>query len=433
MEDGTFGGTCLNVGCIPTKMFVYAAEVANSIRTSSSYGVDATLDQVRWTDIRDRIFNRIDPISAGGLEYRKSGSANTMVVQGHATFTGPRTMSITGDEHIDELTADEVVIAAGSRASIPDAIISSGVRYYTSDTVMRIDQLPESVVIAGGGFIAAEFAHIFSALGVEVTIVTRGSALLRDEDPSISAAFTDLAARQWNLQLNTQISAATEDGSNTHLMLDSGVELDTGLLLVATGRVSNADGLNLEAAGIDAYLDGGVKVDDYGRTTAAGVWALGDVSSDYMLKHVANAEARIVAHNLAHPQDLRAMDHRYVPSAVFTHPQIAAVGLKETEAHEAGYDVTTKIQAFGDVAYGWAMEDTTGIVKLVADRSTGHLLGAHLMCPDASVIVQPAIQALQFGLRVQDMARGQFWIHPAMPEVLENALLGLDVDWTGVI
>src|SRR5699024_7052626 len=112
---------------------------------------------------------------------------------------------------------------------------------------------------------------------------------------------------------------------------------------------------------------------------------------------------------------------------------IASVGLTEDQARTQGFDITTKIQSFGDVAYGWAMEDTTGIVKLIADRPSGHLLGAHLMCPQASVIVQPAIQALQFGLLVQDMARGQFWIHPAMPEVLENALLGLDVDWSGVV
>jgi len=176
-----------------------------------------------------------------------------------------------------------------------------------------------------------------------------------------------------------------------------------------------------------------VRVDAYGRTTAEGVWALGDISSRHQLKHVANAEARVVAHNLAHPDDLRALDERYVPSAVFTHPQIAAVGLTEREARDRGHDVTTKIQNFGDVAYGWAMEDQTGTVKLVADRASGRLLGAHLMCPDASTIIQPAIQAMQNDLSVQDMARGQFWIHPAMAEVLENALLGLDVDWTGVV
>lgn len=438
IEAGTFGGTCLNVGCIPTKMFVYAAEVATSIRESARFGVDSRMEGVRWRDIRDRIFGRIDPISAGGLEYRRSGSANTTAYLGEARFTGPHQLAITspdttGTTGTEELEADQIVIASGSRPVIPEPITTSGVPFHTSDTVMRIDDLPETMIILGGGFIAAEFAHIFSALGVDVTIITRGPAMLRAEDADISAAFTRQAASRWRLHPNAEVSSAVEHPEGIQLHLTDGTSASAQLLLVATGRTPNSDRLDLHQAGIETHEDNRVRVDPYGRTTADGVWALGDISSAHQLKHVANAEARIVAHNLAHPEDLRAVDERYVPSAVFTHPQIAAVGLQEDEARDRGYDVTTKIQDFGDVAYGWAMEDQTGIVKLVADRASGRLLGAHLMCPDASTIVQPAIQAMQNDLSVQDMARGQFWIHPAKPEVLENALLGLDVDWTGVV
>ncbi len=170
-------------------------------------------------------------------------------------------------------------------------------------------------------------------------------------------------------------------------------------------------------------------VDEYQRTCARGVFALGDVSSPYELKHVANHEARVVAHNLLCEWDdtdaMVATDHRYVPSAVFTDPQVASVGMTENQALAKGFDIACTVQDYGDVAYGWAMEDTTGFVKLVAERESGRLLGAHIIGHQASSIIQPLVQAMSFGLSAQDMARGQYWIHPALPEVLENALLNL--------
>ncbi|WP_176214166.1 FAD-dependent oxidoreductase, partial [Mycobacterium avium] len=181
-------------------------------------------------------------------------------------------------------------------------------------------------------------------------------------------------------------------------------------------------------AGVDVE-NGRVVVDEYQRTSARGVFALGDVSSPYQLKHVANHEARVVRHNLLCDWDdtesMAVTDHRYVPSAVFTDPQLATVGLTENQAIARGFDISVAIQNYGDVAYGWAMEDTTGVVKLIAERTSGRLLGAHIMGPQASSIIQPLIQAMSFGLTAAQMARGQYWIHPALPEVVENALLGL--------
>jgi mycothione reductase len=198
------------------------------------------------------------------------------------------------------------------------------------------------------------------------------------------------------------------------------------VLLVATGRIPNTADLGLEAAGVRLHEDGRVRVDEYGRTNVAGIWALGDVSSEHQLKHVANHEARVIAHNLVHPADLQKFDHRFVPSAVFTHPQIASVGLTEEEVRDRGIFHVTATQRYGDTAYGWAMEDTTGIVKLIADPATGHLLGAHIMGYQASNLIQPLIQGMSFGQKVADLARGQYWIHPALMEVVENALLKLD-------
>ncbi|AKU16229.1 mycothione reductase [Luteipulveratus mongoliensis] len=426
IEEGLFGGTCLNVGCIPTKMFVYAADVADHVRDSARYGIDATLDGVRWPDIRDRVFGRIDPIAEGGKDYRVNGP-NTTAHLGHATFTGPLSLEVDVDGTKQEVTADQIVVAAGGHANVPEVVQASGVPFHTSDTIMRIDELPASMVIVGGGFISAEFAHVFSALGVDVRIVTRGPALLRAEDAEISQRFTEIAQKQWEVHLSATVETVKGDDAGVTLSLADGTTVEGDILLVATGRTPNTQHLGVEKAGIVTHSDGRIKVDEFGRTTAAGVWSLGDISSPYQLKHVANHEARTVAHNLVHPDNLRANDHRFVPAAVFTHPQVASVGLTEQQARDAGHDVTTKTQAFGDVAYGWAMEDTTGVCKLVADRTTGALLGAHIMGPQASTVIQPAIQALSFGLGVREMARGQYWIHPALAEVLENALLGLDV------
>ncbi|MGR6521524.1 mycothione reductase [Rhodococcus erythropolis] len=429
LEEGTFGGTCLNVGCIPTKMFVYAAEVARTITTAEKYGVDATLDGVRWSDIVKRVFGRIDPISAGGERYRSEDSPNTTVYRGHATFTGDKTIDTGTGETI---TADQVVIAAGSRPIIPEEIASSGVTYYTNEDIMRLPELPEHLVIVGSGFIATEFAHVFSALGSRVSIIGRSQRLLRHLDDEISERFTELAEQKWDVHLGSPLTSVRGDGDNIAVELANGTVVSGDVLLVAVGRQPNGDLLGLDQAGVELDDKGSIVVDEYQRTTAEGVFALGDVSSPYQLKHVANHEARVVQHNLLQDawkdtSELRSTDHRFVPAAVFTDPQIADVGMTEKQARDAGLDITVKVQAYGDVAYGWAMEDQEGICKVIAERGTGRILGAHVMGTQAPTVIQPLIQAMSFGLSAQDMARGQYWIHPALAEVVENALLGLDI------
>lgn len=428
LEEGTFGGTCLNVGCIPTKMYVYAAEVAHTVRTASKFGVDASVDGVRWNDIVDRVFGRIDPIATGGERYRREDCSNVTVFGGHARFVGDRTLDTGTGETI---TADQVVVAAGSRATVPAEVLDSGVSYHTSDDVMRLPKLPESMVILGTGFIAMEFAHVFSALGTRVSVVARSGRLLRHLDSDVSERFTALAAGKWDVHLSNPAREFRPVGDGVEVDLADGTVVAGDALLVATGRQPNGDLLDVAAAGIDLDDEGRIVVDEFQRTTAPGVFALGDVSSPYQLKHVANHEARVVQHNLLHDAwggdvaALRRTNHRFVPSAVFTDPQVATVGLTEEEARAAGYDISVKIQNYGDVAYGWAMEDTEGFCKLIADRSTGLLLGAHIIGAQASTVIQPLIQAMSFGLTAHEMATGQYWIHPALPELIENALLGL--------
>jgi mycothione reductase len=428
LEKGTFGGTCLNVGCIPTKMFVHTADQAAAPANAKKLGVDAHLDAVHWPEIRDRVFGRIDPIAEGGRNWRANENANVTVYEGTAKFVDAHTIDTGTGETI---TADRIVVAAGSRPSIPAVADIETTGYHTSDSIMRLEQLPKSLIILGSGFIASEFAHVFSSFGVEVTVIARSNLLLRHEDLEIAERFTEVAKKKWDVRLQRKTIRAekTATGVRLHMEGPDGAEtVEAEQLLVATGRQPNTDLLDAAKAGLELHDDGRIKVDEFQRTSQPHILALGDISSDYQLKHVANHEARVVQHNLLHPDAPRKSDHRFVPAAVFSSPQIASVGLTEEEARAKGIRYVTASQAYASIAYGWAMEDTTGFAKLLADPSTGQLLGAHIIGPQASTVIQPLIQAMSFGLDAKSMAHGQYWIHPAMPELVENALLNLPLD-----
>lgn len=425
-----FGGTCLNLGCIPTKMYVHPADLAAQVDHARELGVDLRLDGVRWRGIRDRIFGRLDPIAEAGREWRAAGLPNVELLSGRAHFTGPRALRVVAaDGTTADLTADQIVIAAGSRVRLPDVPGADRVVLHTSETVMRIDELPREMVILGGGFVGMEFAHVFASFGVDVTILNRSGVLLHREDEDVARRATQFVSERCRVKLHQQldsfeplpdgrirVSATGPSGPHTY---------DTELVLVAIGRIPNGDTLGVEAAGLTLTEDCRVPVDAYQRTPVDGIWALGDVSSQYLLKHVANAEARTVQHNLLHPDDPVATDHRFVPHAVFGSPQIASVGLTEQEARRRGVRYITATQDYRDVAYGWALEDEGHFCKLLADPDTGRLLGAHIVGPEASVLIQPLLQAMSFDLDARTLARGQYWIHPALAEVVENALLAL--------
>ncbi len=387
-EPWAFGGTCMNRGCIPSKMLVHAADLAVAARHAPELGVHTTFEGADWPAIRDRIFGRIDPIAEAGLAYRH-GLDNVTVYEAEARFTGERTLDIGGT--------------------------------HTSDTVMRVDELPVHLVVLGGGYIALEMAHVFEGLGSRVTIVHRGDLLLRRADQDVRRRITDLYAGRLDVRLETEVESVRYDGAY-HLDLTGGTTLDAEALLVATGRRPNGDRLALEAGGVAVDADGYVTTDEFLRTSAEGVWALGDVTNPAQLKHTANAEARVLAHNLLHPGDLHAIDRRFTPSAVFGHPQIASVGPTEAELAATGRPYLVAARDYADTAYGWAMEDRSGFVKVLADPDSRHLLGAHLLGPQAPTLVQQLIQGMAHDLTVDQMARGQLYIHPAMPEVVEQAL-----------
>ena len=422
-EEARFGGTCLNVGCIPTKMFVVPADLARSARTAPRLGVDTAYDGVRWREVRDRIFGRIDPIEAGGRDYRR-GQDHVDVFESHASFVDDHTLE-TGQG--EQVTADRIVIAAGSRVQVAEIPGLDEVPFHTSDTVMRLEELPQRMVVVGGGYVAAELAHVFSSLGTHVTQVQRGPRLLMAHDREVSAAFTAAASRAWDVRLDRSPERVSRRGDAVVVTFADGQEVEADVLLMATGRVPNSDRLGLEHTGVKVSDEGLVVVDEHQRTTVDGVFALGDVSSPHALKHVANHDARIVQHNLLHPDDPWSNDLGPVPSAVFTSPQIASIGLTEEEAVAQGVAHRVARQDFADVAYGWAMESPPGeqFVKLVASEDGARLLGAHVIGHQASLLIQPLVQALSLGTSVADLARGQYWIHPSLAEVVENAALQL--------
>lgn len=429
VEDGAFGGTCLNVGCIPTKMFVHPADLASGTVHAGALNVQAHVDSVDWAGMRDRIFGRIDAIEAGGREYRTGDrTPDITVYAGRGRFTGHKQLTVAlHDGSTEVITGERFLLAAGSRVTLPQIEGLDTVTVHTSDTVMRIDSLPRRIGVFGGGYIAAEFAHVFSSLGSEVVQIIRGEKLLRQHDADISDAFTAAVRRRYELRTSTTVTRVSPlPGDGVRMSLrgpDGDTEIDVDVLLVATGRTPNGDELGVVETGVELDEQGRVVVDEFQRTGVDGIWALGDISTHYPLKHVANHEARVAFHNIAHPDDLVASDHRYVPAAVFTEPQIASVGLTEQEARERGLDVAIAHQDYAGIAAGWAREDTTHFAKLLQDMKTGLLIGAHIIGPEAATIIQPLIQGMSFEVPPHRLARGQYWIHPALPELVENALL----------
>lgn len=436
VERGTFGGTCLNVGCIPSKMLVLPADRVVEAAEAARLGVHVDGVRTDWASIRDRTFGRIDAIVDSGLAYRQ-GQDHVTVLAGDARFTGSRTVRVTAaDGAVTEVVAERIVLAAGARATVPPVPGLASTPFHTSDTIMRIDRVPDHLVVLGGGYIAAELGHVFAAMGSRVSVVHRGDRLVRHEDTEVSARFTEELGRRVFLHLNSEVrSVAHVDGEfvleldGEHVGHDLPAEgrrtsvLTGDALLVATGRVPNGGQLNVTATGVRLDGAGYVVTDDTLATDAPGIWALGDIRNPRQLKHLANREAVVVAHNLLHPDDLHRIEERAVPHAIFSHPQIGSVGLREVDLRAARRPYLVGRRDYGGVAYGWALDDTSGFAKVLVCPDTLQLLGAHVIGPQAATLVQQATQAMQFGIPADRLAREQVWCHPALPEVLENALL----------
>jgi len=423
IESDRFGGTCLNRGCIPSKMFVYAADVAQHARDGARFGVHTRFAGADWPAIRDRVFARIDPIHDAAVAYRRRHGIDVFL--GEARFVAPKRVQVNGVT----LTAPRIVLATGSRPFIPAIAGIDTVPFLTSDNVMRIADLPASLMILGGGVIAAEMGHVFSALGTAVTWVHRGNQLLEQYDTDVRARFGALAQQRYDVRLNTSVMHVEPHVGGVRAQLqaaDGSVQVvDVAQLLVATGRRPNSDLLDVAAGGLDVDTHGHLVTDGTYATSVAGVWSFGDAANHFQLKHVANAEAKIVRHNMLNTISRSDTELPPVPAAVFTDPQIATVGVTEDAAKASGQAYVATVRDYATTAYGWAMEDTTSFVKLLADPHTRRLIGAHIMGPQASLLLQPLIQAMTLDTPLDAVANDVMYIHPALTEVVENALLQL--------
>ncbi|MDP2663791.1 MAG: FAD-dependent oxidoreductase, partial [Dehalococcoidia bacterium] len=418
IESGPFGGTCLNRGCIPSKMLIHCADVMETIRRADLFGIKAKVEAVDWQFIVRRVFEEIDA-EAAGIEKANRQVPTVGVFKGAGRFVDMKTLEVNGER----IRAETVVIAAGSRPAVPEIPGLSDVPYLTSDEALRLPELPRSMTIVGGGYIAAELAHFFGSLGTRVTIVYRGPQLMRTEDEQVARRFTEVYQRKFNVLLNAQASRVYRQGEGIALDVSLGGDAETVVsdaLLLATGRVPNTDRLEVVRTGVELDDRGFVQVDGFLETRAPGVWALGDIVGKYLLKHSANLEAAYVANNIFNKEHKAQVDYRAMPHAAFSSPQVASVGLTEQEAKRQQVAYVAASCDYSQTAYGAAIEDRDGFVKVLANPSTREILGCHIIGTDASILIQEAVNAMRNGLTADSFGRS-IYVHPALPEVVQRA------------
>ena len=420
IERDRFGGTCINRGCVPSKMLVYAADVAETVRNAGRYGIRAELSGADWPAIRDRVFARTDEEADDALAARRESGVDVRI--GDARFVAPRVLEVDGEQ----LRGEQIVIAVGSRPRVLDIPGLAEVPFHTSDTIMRVDTLPASMVIIGGGHIAVELGHVFGAFGTAITIVNRGARLLSALDDDVAECLTSHYQARFDVRLGTEVERVEgrAGGVAVHVRGPDGpavIEAET--ILVAAGRVANSDTLDAAAGGLATDDDGFITTDAGYATNVPGVWAIGDVTNHFQLKHLANAEMRLVMHNILHPDAPRHAHFPVMPSAVFADPQIATAGPTERALREQGAPFVVARRYYSETAYGWALEDTTSFVKLIADPRTRKLLAVHIVGPQAATLVQLLVQGIYLDNTVDQLARDVLYIHPALTEVVSQALL----------
>ena len=428
VEDGPFGGTCLNRGCIPSKMLIHCADVVETIKTAHLFGIEAHLGKIDWDFIMNRTYQEIDQ-DAQAIEEGNRNSENITVFKGSGRFVANKTLEVNGQQ----ITAETILIAAGTRPWSPSIPGLDKTPYITSDQALRLPQQPKRLAIVGGGYIAAELAHFFGSLGTEVTLIHRRSTMLREEDEEIAKRFTEVYQRRFDLLLDSQVTEVkTKDGeislnvSSQHGGQEHTVEVGVDTLLLATGRVPNTDLLEVANTGVEVNDRGYIKTDQYLETNVPGIWALGDIVGKYLLKHSANLEAAYAANNIFHYAHKDAVDYRAMPHAVFASPQVASVGLTEELATRMDIGYVTATYNYSDTAYGSSIEDRDGFVKVLAHPETREILGCHIIGAEASILIQEAANAMRLGLPT-DAITQSIYVHPALPEVVQRAFAQLPV------
>lgn len=416
IEEGPFGGTCLNRGCIPSKMLLHVADIVEDIKRTNMFGINAKITSIDWKKIQRRVWNTIDP-EAKQIELGNKTTKNITIYKTRAVFEGRKILRV-GKELI---TAKKIFICAGTRPRIPQISGLEKIKYHTSDTILKLSRQPKSLAILGGGYIGAELAHYFSTLGTKVIIIDRGDKLLKQEDQELAAAFTKIVSKKYCVVLNADIKNVKEKGKNISITSSKG-NIDTECLLVATGRIPNTDILKVENSGIKITQAGYVEVNKYLETNIPGIWAIGDIAGKYFFKHSANLEAVYAVNNAFGKK--KPVDYSSMPHAIFTSPQIAGVGMTEQELREKKQKYLVGKYKYINTGMGKAIEDTHGFVKVLAHPTTKKILGCHILGSQASTLIHEIILATKAGLTTVEVER-TIHVHPALPEVIQRACANL--------
>lgn len=420
VENGPMGGTCLNRGCVPSKMLLYPADVVSTIKAAQRLGVNAAVNSVDFKNIMSRMRTLVNGDSSAQANAVQATPELTWFKE-TGRFTSDYTMQV--GEHT--VTAERIFIVSGARPSVPPIKGIEQVDYLTSDTVLRLETPPKSILVIGGGYIGVEYGHFFSGIGVKTTIIQRPFRLLPEEEPEISDLLKRELERRMAVYAGFEVISAKQDGAVKTVVArnrqdNSLKEFTAEALMIAVGRVPNSDLLKPEKTGVKLDERGYIKVNEYLETSKRNIWALGDAIGKEMFKHVANYEASIAWHNANHEHKV-AVDYSAAPHAVFTHPQVASVGLKEAEAKQQGYKILVGKALYKDTAMGAAMGEPEGFVKVVVERDTGKLLGGHIIGAEASVLIQEITNAMVTESKSYAPITHAMHIHPALSEVVQNA------------
>jgi mycothione reductase len=418
VDKGPLGGTCLNLGCIPSKMLIYPADRIVEIGEAERLGVTAEIRAIDFRAIMERMratVRRGEGHMREGIRY----SEGLDFYEGEAHFVKDYTLEVRGDR----IRGKRIFIASGARPSFPAVRGLDSVEFVTNESALRIEEKPGSILIVGGGYVAAEYAHFFSAMGVKVTLLQRNERLVPEEEPEISELLKKVMSRR--IAVHTHMEA-TEVKKQGRLIAVTGREKTTGKesefsaeqLMVAAGRKSNADLLKVENTGIETDERNYIKVNEYFETSRKNIWAFGDAIGRKMFRHVANREASVVWNNAAHKRREK-VDYLAAPHAVFAHPEIASVGLTEAEARKRYRDRDLLIGRadYSEVARGEAMLEKDGFAKAIVRKESEKVLGFHIIGPHASILIQEVILAMANDLNIWQLAAGMH-IHPALPEIV---------------
>lgn len=405
-EERYFGGTCVNVGCVPKKLFSYAAHFRDDFEDGAGYGWNVDEPNFDWKKLvanKDIEINRLNGIYENILKSNKA-----TIFEARARISGPNTIEVDNQT----VTAKHILIAVGGWPWVPDF---PGKEFaITSNEVFYLDELPSAIVIQGGGYIALEFASIFARLGVQTTLVYRGDKFLRGFDEEVRDFITDEISRHVDVKLNDDIESISKDNKGLAIKLKSGIQLNAGQMLAATGRSPMTEDLGLEHVNVTLSESGGIVVDEHYETTEPGIYAVGDVIERVELTPVALAEGQIVSRRLfGGPKKELSYDN--IATAVFCHPNIATVGLTEQEALAKGLDVDIYSSHMKPLKHSLSKRNEYSFAKLIVDKQSDRVLGMHLVAADAGEIVQGFAVAMNCGATKADFD-ATIGIHPTLAE-----------------